>query len=1023
MKQIYLKSVMTALFMVFSLGLAFAQNMTVRGTVTDNTGEPMIGVSVLEKGTTNGVVTDLDGNYSVQVKSGATLVFSYVGYITVEKKAVAGKMDLVMQEDSKSLEELVVVGYGVQKKSSVTGAISSVKAADMENRTISDATQALQGKTAGVLVISNSAAPGASPAVRVRGYSSNSSSNPLYVVDGLRTTSISNLDPNDIESMEVLKDAASAAIYGAEAGNGVVLITTKKAKKGVRRIIYDFQISSQSLGKKPKMMNASQYETYMVEAGLISQETFNKYNVGADTDWMDVAFENSLMTKHNLSFSGANDQGSLFASLSYTQNNGPIVTDQDSFDRFTGTINADYKISDRIKFSTNNTITRHHQQTVAEGSATGSIMLSAMHSIPNQPVVYPANALPDKMQAWLAAGYKLYQDADGNYYSGPIYQDSNNMNPYTMLAMGRRKNSGTSITGSTALDINLFEGLTFTSRLGYRFINTTNYSYTAPYYSCSDLHPTYYSVSATDATINYYQWENFANYVTTIADKHNIAAMVGMSFSENTTFSTGGNIVGSTSDLGITKDDPNYAYFAYKTGSATQTVSGGEKLKTTQLSYFGRLSYDYKNTYFAQFSLRADAADTSILPLAKRWGYFPAGSLGWTISNEPFMQGTSNWLTHMKLRGSWGQNGSIAGLGSWMYDSVIGSTIKYPFTNSAAYSVGSMPTATGNPELKWETSEQIDLGLDLRFLRDRLGFTVDYFIKKTKDLIIPSGSFTPSLIVGNTASPINAGNVENKGFEFELSWRDNIGDFSYSISGNLATLKNKVTYLTDMAGDRMAGGSAGSGTVNYFEEGMPIWYMRGYKFSGVDSNGNPMFYTAAGQSVPASEITTNDQQMIGSAIPDFTYGVTLTAAYKGLDLTVFGSGSHGNEVFIGYDRASRTMANRLETFFNNRVSKGGDAILPSNPYWTQYLMSSAMVRDGSYFKIKQIQLGYSFPKALIKKIKLSNVRVYVSLDDFFTFTSYPGFDPEFTATGNAMGIDLGSYPSSKKIVGGINVTF
>lgn len=1009
------------LFLLIGVATSFAQ-VSVKGTVTDNTGEPIIGASILEKGTTNGTVTDLDGNFALSTKSGATLVFSYVGYITQELKATAN-MNVVLKEDSKSLEELVVVGYGVQKKSSVTGAISSVKAEDMQNRTISDASQALQGKTAGVLVVSSSAAPGSSPAVRVRGYSSNASSDPLYVVDGLRTSSISNIDPNDIESMEVLKDAASAAIYGASAGNGVVLITTKKAKKGIRRISYDFQLTSQSLGKTPKMMNAAQYQDYMVEAGLIAKSTFDKYNVGADTDWMDVTFENSLMTKHNLSFSGANDHGSMFASLSYTKNDGPIVTSADNFDRFTGTINADYKISDRLKFSTNNTITRSHQATVAEGSATGSVMLSAMQSVPNQPVVYPANALPDKMQDWLAAGYKLYTDADGNYYSGPIFQDSNNMNPYTMLAMGKTRMENTTIAGSTSLDYTIIKGLNFTSRLGYRFMDGNRYQYTAPYYSCSDLHPTYWSISANNSSSAYYQWENFANYVTTIADKHNIAAMAGMSFSENTNTLVNGSILGSAADLGITKDDVNYAYFAYKTGSATQSVSGGEKLKTTQLSYFGRISYDYKNTYFAQFSLRADAADTSILPLQKRWGYFPAGSLGWTVSNEKFMEGTKGWLTHMKLRGSWGQNGSIAGLSNWAYDSVIASTIKYPFTNAASYSVGSMPSATGNFDLKWETSEQIDLGLDLRFLRDRLSLTADYFIKKTKDLIIPSASFKPSLIVGNTASPINAGNVENKGLELELSWRDNIGDFHYSISGNIATLNNKVTYLTPMAGDRMSGGGAGIGTINYFEEGMPIWYMRGYKYAGAGSDGNPTFYNAAGEVVPASQIGTNDMQMIGSAIPDFTYGITLTAGYKGFDLTVFGSGSKGNDVFIGYDRTSRTMANRLETFYDNRVSAGGDAILPSNAYWSQYLQSTAMVYDGSYFKIKQIQLGYTVPKTLLKSLKLSNVRAYVSLDDFFTFTNYPGFDPEFTATGNAMGIDLGSYPSSKKIVGGINVTF
>ena len=1097
------------LFLLVGMTSVFAQKqVNVSGRITDELNEPMIGVSVLEKGTTNGVITDLDGNYTLSVNEGSTIVFSYIGYVTQEKKAVAGTMNIILKEDSKTLDEVVVVGYGVQKKSSVTGAISSVKAEDFENRTITNAEQALQGKTAGVQIISASAAPGSNPTIRIRGYSSNASSDPLYVVDGLRTKDISNLDPNDIESMEVLKDAASAAIYGAQAGNGVVLITTRKAKKGVRRISYDFQLSSQSLGRTPDILNAQEYVNYMTEGNLIPRETIDRYWDGkTNTDWIEETFESSMMQRHNVNFQGANDNGSLFASLSYLSNNGPIVGNKDVFDRITGTVNADYKIKDWLKFTTNNSFSRYHVQSVSEGSATGSLMLSAIQLDPLTPVTYTPDKLPDTMINYMNQGHTLLQNANGDYYSISPYGDSNNINPYIMRDRGTTKRDGFVFSGSTYLDFTPIKELVITSRLGYRYTYSNSYGYVMPNITCSDLYQDYVSVNATSSNTTYWQWENFANYTKTFADKHNVNVMLGMSYSSNTSFGVTGGINGSRSgdkvDLGITKLDPNYAYFAFQTGTATRTVSGGEKRRYANLSYFGRASYDYAGKYFAQFTLRADAADLSILPLQKRWGYFPAVSVGWVLSNEKFMENlksishlklraswgqngsiagladymydatilseinypmsgdvsyetgslpsaTGNYdlkwetseqidlgidlrmlndrfmenlksISHLKLRASWGQNGSIAGLADYMYDATILSEINYPMSGDVSYETGSLPSATGNYDLKWETSEQIDLGIDLRMLNDRLSFGFDYYEKKTKDLIVTG--ITPSLIVGNTTSPMNAGNVKNSGFEFELSWRDNIKDFNYSIKGNIATLKNKVTYLHETLERIESTTSAGIGVMNYFEEGHPIWYMRGYECTGIDSQtGDPIFKDMNDDGI----IGDADQTEIGSAIPDFTYGITLTAAWKGFDLTIFGSGSHGNDVFAGYNRTSRMKANTLKEFYDGRWTTAGDnaKYARSNPSnYDKYLKSSKFVFDGSYFKIKQIQLGYNLPKNLLKQIGLSNLRLYCSLDDFFTFTKYPGFDPEFTSTGSAMGLDMGSYPSSKKVVFGLNVAF
>ena len=1010
------------LFFLVEITAAYAQQVKVSGKVSDTNNEPMIGVSILEKGTTNGVISDLDGNYELSVNKGATLVFSYIGYVTQEKPTTGGTLNIILKEDNQTLEEVVVVGYGVQKKSSVTGSISQVKSEDMHNRTITNAEQALQGKTAGVQIISASAAPGSNPSIRIRGYSSNSSSDPLFVVDGLRTTNISNLDPNDIESMEVLKDAASAAIYGAQAGNGVVLITTKKAKKGVRRISYDFQFSSQSLGKTPEVLNAKEYIQYMTEGNLIPQATIDRYWDGhTDTDWMDETFENSTMQRHNINFQGANENGSLFASLSYLKNNGPVVGNKDVFDRITGTVNADYKIKDWLKLTSNNSFSRYHVQTVSEGSATGSIMLSALQLDPLTPIVYTPDKLPDTMVNYQNQGHTLIQDGNGNYYSISPYGDSNNINPYIMRDRGVSKKEGFVFSGSTYLDFTPIKELVITSRLGYRYTVTDSYGYQMPNITCSDLYQDYVSVDATSANTTYWQWENFANYTKTFKDVHNLNAMIGMSFSSNTAFGVTGNVHGNgPSDIGITKLDPNYAYFNYKTGTAVQTVSDGEKRKYANLSYFGRISYDYASKYFAQFTLRADAADLSILPLQKRWGYFPAASVGWVISNEKFMRNVKP-ISHLKLRASWGQNGSIAGLSDYMYDATIQSNIIYPMTKDVVYNTGSLPSATGNYDLKWETSEQLDFGIDLRMFNDRLGVTADYYEKKTKDLIVTG--ITPSLIVGNTTSPMNAGNVKNSGVEFELSWRDNIKDFNYSVKAHIATLKNKVTYL-DRTLERIGSAtSAGIGTINYFEEDHPIWYMRGYQCTGIDpETGNPTFADLNGDGM----IGDADQTEIGSAIPDFTYCITLNASWKGLDLTVFGSGSYGNDVFVAYNRTSRMKANTVKEFYDERWIKPGDnaKYARSNPSdYDKYLKSSKFVFDGSYFKIKQIQLGYSLPSSLLKKMCLNSLRLYCSLDDFFTFTKYPGFDPEFTSTGDAMGLDMGSYPSSKKVVFGLNLVF
>lgn len=1008
-------------FLLMAIPVILAQEIQVTGTVVDELNEPMIGVSVLEKGTTNGIITDFNGKYTLTVKKGATMVFSYIGYSTQERQANSSVLNVTMGEDTQALEEVVVVGYGVQKKSSVTGAISSVKAEDMLNRTITRPEQALQGKTAGVQIYNSSASPGASPTVRIRGISSNGDCDPLYVVDGRIADDIGGIDPNDIESMEVLKDAASAAIYGAAAGNGVVLITTKKGKAGRGTITYDFQMSMQKISNVPKVLNAEEYIDYMTEANYISMDVINaNWDFETNTDWSKVAFENSWMQKHNIAFQGGSDKGTYYLSLSYLNNNGYVVGDEDIYKRITATINADYEILPWLQVGTNHQIEYYYQKSVAEGSEYGSLLMSVLQLDPLTPVSYSADELPDHMQAALDAGYTLLQDEDGNYYSTSVYQETDQYNPLIMRDQSQTKNSGYNINGTIYLNLKPIKDLTITSRLGYRLSGVKYYYVSNDYYVNSTCNQEYMSVTATSSNPVYVQWENFANYAHSFGD-HNVGGMFGMSFIEDRSFYVTGSVSGGDDDLGFTKDSPLYAYLNYATTSSTKSVYGGEEIVQRKLAYFGRLTYDYMGKYMAQFSLRADAADTSVLPVTERWGYFPAFSLGWTASQESFMSWSQDWLSHLKLRGSWGQNGTTASLGDYAYMTTIASDLSYAYTDEVDYTIGSYPTSTGNDELKWETSEQIDIGLDARFFRDRLSFTFDWFKKKTKDLIV--SDITPSTIVGNTASPVNAGNVENKGVELELGWKDNIGDFSYSVRANIATLDNKVTYVHESL-DRINGAYFHTNYgITCFEEGYPAWYFRGYHVEGIDSEtGDPIFADLNGD----GSINESDKTYLGSGIPDFTYGITLTAAWKGFDLTVFGSGSQGNEIFSCTTRGDRLQANILKVFYDDRwTTTNTDATQPRagatdiDKYW----ISDAVVFDGSYFKIKQMQLGYTLPQTAAKKIGLKNLRVYCSLDDFFTFTSYPGFDPEVTGDGENTGVDKGYYPSSKKVVFGLNVTF
>lgn len=1034
-----MKSVLVALFTLGGAFCAFAQK-SFMGVVVDAKGQPMIGATVVEKGTNNGAVTDLDGKFTIVVKEKSTLVVSSIGFESVEVVADKSPIEAVLKEDNEFLEEVVVVGYGVQKKSDVTGAISQVKSGDIQNRTIVSPEQALQGKTAGVQVLSASARPGASPSVRIRGVSSNGDSSPLYVVDGRIANNIAGIDPNDIESMEVLKDAASAAIYGVAAGNGVVLITTKKGQ-GRGTLTYDYQYTSQSLGKTPKMMNSEQWIDYYTSAGLVTMDKVNNaWDFETNTDWAKETFTHSNMHRHNLTFSGGDEKSSLFVSASYLKNDGMIIGNADTYSRLTGMINASRKIKSWLEIGTNNQVEYYKSRSVSEGNEYNSLIASVLQLDPLTPAYYTEENLPDFMRQIQAnhldpniQSGELLGDGKGRYYGiSQFMSSSENTNPLVMRDSNYSTSRGFNINGSTYVNITPIRSLVITSRLGYRLSSSENYGYNNDYYYSAQRQNDILSVNAGSNANSYWQWENFANYTNMFKGGHMFNAMIGMSVSESRSFGVTGSVKGSgwdenhsSFDLGFKKDDPLFRYWSQKTTSSIMSVSGGEESFSRKLSFFARVNYDYKGRYYIQASVRADAADTAVLPKENRWGFFPAVSAGWTLSNEKFMASSRSWLDQLKIRASWGQNGSTAGLGGYMYKTVIAGNGSYPIAQGNQYVYGYAPSATGNLELGWERSEQLNIGLDARFFGNRLTFTADWYKKTTRGLIL--SGVTPSTVVGNTASPLNTGNIMNTGVELELGWQDNVGDFSYSVRANLSTLKNRVVSLHPTV-DKLDGASFHTyGAITRFEVGKPAWYFYGYKFKGIDPlSGNPDFEDISGpEGKPDGQITDSDKTMIGKGMADLNYGLTINLAWKGIDFVAFATGSYGNDIYCCLNRSDYVL-NKMTYFTENRWTESnptGNMPKAGANDMDKYMVSSASVFDGSYFKIKQLQLGYTLPQRWTKVIKISNLRIYASLDDWFTFTKYPGFDPEVTGVGNALGVDKGSYPTSKKVVVGVSVKF
>ena len=1016
---------------LFPAGMS-AQSI-VKGVVTDPSGEPVIGATVKVNGSKRGVVTDMDGKFSIDAAPNATLTITYVGMEPKTVKAEAGKtLTISLKDDAKVIDDVVVIGYGVQKKSDLTGAVASIKSDDIKGLSTTDAGAALQGKAAGVQII-NSGGPGEAAEIRVRGYSSNSGNiSPLLIVDGLKVDNIQYLDPSMIESMEVLKDAASAAIYGAQAGNGVIIITTKNgaANGGKAQISYSSKFTIQSLGRRASIFDAPEYIEYHKYLGdLTDKKMQDEHYQGENTNWYDAAFENSLAHQHSLTVQASNGKGRFLANLNILNNNGIVKGNKDIYKRFTGQINADYDVYKWLNISTNTSFEKYKTQGVNKGY--GSVLNSVVSIDPLTPVyISDPEYLPTNALAAYKNGAPLMRDPDHNndFYGTSHYVEDATGNPLAQRDRVGSYTSGINVRGTVAANIKPFKGFTYTSRLGYRITQSNYHNYEAPYYINSLSNSVQYKIDANTNNGLYYQWENFANYLNTFG-KHTVGAMVGMSFTKN---HWDNSTIGSEGNDILSSYEPNYRYASFLLAEATKSV-GNAPQDATELSYFGRLSYNYDSRYFLQFNFRRDAYDTSKLSKDARWGNFPSVSAGWALSNEKFFKDhvSSDVVSFLKLRGSWGKNGNVDVLHDYKYSAPIAlkqSFYQYnPSFGDGKLSYGSKPTGLANPNLTWETSEQFDLGLDARFLRDRLTFSLDWYRKNTKDLLV---EINPLPETGISKYIINSGKVLNTGVDFELGWKDHVGDFKYSVSFNGSTLKNEVkglsSYISRIEGVGIDGFN--SRLKPTFEKGHSIWYFRGYKYAGVNKeDGTALYYNKNGEITNAPN--DDDKQDLGVGIPKFTYGITINAEYKGFDLTIFGTGAAGNKIYNLMVSADRPLLNGIDEYWKNSWTESNtNAKYPDMKKvatdWT-FFSSSAAVFSGSYFKFKQIQLGYTLPRFITSKIGLNGVRVYCSLDDFFTITKYPGADPETASMNSAQsrGFDNGTYPTSKKMVFGINLTF
>ena len=1045
--------------LIFSVGNMMAQNgkITVKGKVTSGNGsEALIGVSVLEKGTTNGTVTNLDGDYSLSVSATSTLVFSYVGYksqeIPVNKKNL---INVSLSDDNEVLDEVVVVGYGTMKKKLNTGATIQVKGDDLMKQNTTNALQALQGSTPGVQITSASGQPGKGVNVTIRGNGSIYGSSPLYIVDGVQVGDVSYLNNSDIASVDVLKDAASAAIYGAQASNGVVIITTRTGAKGANKLTFDGYYGIQNIAKKIDLLDAGQYATIMNEQAINSGNTPLYSTTGkapflakyADTNWLDaIIAENAPTYDYNLGVSGGNDASVYSMTVGLTGQDGVIGGHNvSSYQRFNFRVNSEHKvIGNLMKVGEHLTYGYTNSVGVNEGGLySGSPIRSALNTSPFLPM-YDDN------------GKYLNNTSGKSTYNGTAWTpwESGESNPYAAMNMSESHSTSQKIFGDIYAELEPIKGLKIKTVFGIDAFNGGSRSFT-PVYQLS-----MYSYNNNDyATQNLsksmkWVWDNTVSYDFKI-DEHAFTAMVGSSYQEF----QGEWMYTKNADLVI--PDYEHAWINNATNTSNSTLwsfQGAPMNESKMMSYFGRVNYNYKEKYLLNATFRADGS--SRFAKGHRWGYFPSFSAGWAVSNEDFMKDNETF-DFLKVRASWGQVGN-QNIPAWQYLATIATSNAYYYygagvpegsltaPGSTVNVTGSFPNQLGNVNLKWETSEQANIGVDARFLNSKLGVNLEVYNKITKDWLINA----PSLVTtGFENGFINGGDVTNRGVELSASWNDKFDDFKYGVSGNIAYNQNIVGNIPTKDGIIHGTGNEAYNNADPVyrkaQEGYPIGYFWGWKTDGILQNtaevnqyvaslgGNPA-NSLQGRNIAPGDvrfvdldgngvINEKDKTMIGSPSPDFTFGLSFNCSWKAFDFSLTSYGQAGNEIFQslrtfgGYEKANYTTA-ILGRWHGEGTSDKLPRLTQTNT--VNYRISDIFIHKGDFLRISNIQIGYDFAKD-IKWKQLSQLRWYVAVQNAFTFTSYDGMDPEigYGTDASTSGVDLGYYPRPRILLTGINIKF
>ena len=1039
------KVALVAFMLVFQamlgIGAGVLNAQTVKGTVisgTDN--EPLIGASVMVQGTKDGTVTDLDGNFTIAAKNGQTLEVSYLGFITQKVKVTGSVINVTLNEDKQSLDEVVVVGYGVQKKKLVTGATVQLKGDDIAKLNTTNPLSAMQGQTPGVNIVSTSGQPGAAMSVTIRGLGTVGNSQPLYLIDGVGGD-ITTLNPADIESIDVLKDAASAAIYGAQAANGVVLVTTKSGKEGVSKITYDGYVGWQTLGRKFEMLNANQYMQIMDEALLnsymspidwtslsaIRDANGNVYN----TDWIDQAVDNgALTTSHSLAFTGGSKTSTYSISGGYTGQDGLIGgSDVSYYKRYNLRANSEHKMWNGL------VVIGEHVGFVykdSRGMSTGNIynnnLRSAFSTSPLVPVY----------------------DADGNYYS-TVDSDwnKNDGNPYGTMMMNRfNQSKNTSVDANIYVQIEPIKNLKFKTVFGLSYGGSNYRSFTPIYKFTPQSGNGITKVNQSNGNGTSLVWTNTLTYDFDIKD-HHISALLGSETTKYDGESTGSYGVNLTAGF----DDWEHAYVENtEKGHADRKVSGGPYDATRGQSFFARLGWSWKERYMVNATMRADGS--SKFAKGHRWGYFPSVSAGWTLTEEDFMKSAASWLDFLKLRLSWGQVGN-ANINCYQYLApVTTSNTNYNFGATGgtdAWVMGAYTERLANEKVKWETSEQYNVGLDARFLRQRLSLTLDGYIKSTKDWLVQA----PIRATAGTGGPvINGGDVKNKGIEVGLSWNDNIGrDFTYSVGANFAYNHNEVGNIPTLDGIIHGKDNQIFQNAEEFyraENGHAIGYFWGYKTAGIFQNQKEINdWIAAGNGIYQADvkpgdvkyvdvnhdgvINASDKVDLGNGLPKYTFGFNVNLAWKGFDLSANFTGAAGFQIAQSYRDPSSSQANYSRRILKRWTGEGTSNEIPRVTYGDvgNWLFSDLYLQDGDYIRLQNLTMGYDFKK-LISWKGLSKMRLYFQVQNLFTLTKYDGMDPEigsFNGTnGNSSdswvsGVDMGYYPHPRTFIVGLNLAF